>query len=421
MLRSRYAVIGTAGRVGYAELSQLRCQDGSCTYLVRERLEFWGPVLDRFVVLTFNARGEFDSGHWVGTSDYSSDFHYSFHYDGRAIRGDWQGSVLGKCWHSVPTRPENPVIGFWGPLESLVVARFDPSGPDRQTLEAIDVEDTHHRTMTIAVERIGIEEINVPAGKFSATKYRSERFGATYHWIDEDGTVIRWASEDGAYRWDLESYPSSKPPITQMQKVATGTYKISSPESGPRGVLPWSLEVDAHGQVYIKAEEHLDRRISRFTGIVGLDGEWKCCSQDCKWTVPEGNGPPENQYFETFFFREHVYMLRFRRGAYPLLQSQPFGTPCYHLVNYPITAGTWLRKLTLNPNQEQALPGFIHLANRYRGACMEAPMAAASYSREAIERVPRRPSPSHHFLLRYRGGWVNSTFECWTDDYLTVC
>ena len=35
---------------------------GSVSYLARERMEFWGPLLDRFVVLTFDARGRFDSG-----------------------------------------------------------------------------------------------------------------------------------------------------------------------------------------------------------------------------------------------------------------------------------------------------------------------------------------------------------------------
>lgn len=419
MLRSRYTVIGTAGPVGHTELNELRYEDGSRSYMVREHLEFWGPVLDRFVVLTFNRQGEIDSGHWVGTSDYSSDFRYSFYYDGRAIRGDWQGSVLGRCWNDVPTRPENPAMGFWGPLESLVVARFNPLGPARQIFEAVDVEDTHHRSMTVTVERLGIEEIEVPAGRFFATKYRSERFGTTHHWIDESGTVIRWASEDDVYSWELESYPSANPLVHQAQKVASGTYKVSSPESGPRGVVTWLLEVDGEGQAYITAEERLDRRISRFAGAVGPDGDWRSCSQECEWTTREGNGPPETQYFETFFHREHVYMLRFRRGAYPLLQCQPAGRSlCYHLVNFPIAAGTWLRKLTSTPGEEQVLPGFVHLANRYRGACLEAPKATAICSHESSDGGHRGILPSHHFLIRYPGGWVNSTFECWTDACL---
>ena len=111
---SHYDLFGDAGRLGYTELTEFRRADGSRSYLARERMEFWGPVLERFVVLTFDADGNFDSGHWVGTSEYSPHFSYTFRFDGRAIRGDWVDSVRGSGWSEVPTRAENPVIGFWG-------------------------------------------------------------------------------------------------------------------------------------------------------------------------------------------------------------------------------------------------------------------------------------------------------------------
>ena len=163
---SHYDLFGDAGRLGYTELTEFRRADGSRSYLARERMEFWGPVLERFVVLTFDADGNFDSGHWVGTSEYSPHFSYTFRFDGRAIRGDWVDSVRGSGWSEVPTRAENPVIGFWGPLDSLVLGRFEADGPDRQSFEVVDVEDSHHRLLNVTVERMGSAELEVPAGKF---------------------------------------------------------------------------------------------------------------------------------------------------------------------------------------------------------------------------------------------------------------
>lgn len=423
MLRSRYAVIGSSGRVGYAELSDLRAADGSRTCLVRERLEFWGPVLDRFVVLTFNPAGEFDTGHWVGTSEYSGDFRYSFFYDGRAIRGDWQGSALGRCWNHVPAGREDPLLGFWGPLESLVLERFDPFGSPRQVFRAIDVEDTHHRAMPIVVEKIGREQIDVPAGRFWATRYRTERFGETHHWVDDKGVVLRWVSEGGEYRWDLELYPAENLPLPSLETVANGTYKVFSSGAGPTGELSWQIGVDAEGKTYVTAEERLDRRVSRFRCVLGAEGEWKSSSHECDWIVPEGAGLHETHYFETFFHREQVYLLRVRPNAYPLLQSQPISRPpSYHLVNVPIASLAWLRRIPAGPAGEQPLTDFIHLANRYRGACMESPRGATvSYSRDSVDFQKAGGGTvrlDHHFWLSYPGGWLNSTFECWTDDHL---
>ena len=70
-LHSHYDLFGESGSLGYTELTEFRRSDGSRSYLARERMEFWGPVLERFVVLTFDSDGNFDSGHWVGTSEYS--------------------------------------------------------------------------------------------------------------------------------------------------------------------------------------------------------------------------------------------------------------------------------------------------------------------------------------------------------------
>lgn len=423
MLRSRYAVIGSSGRVGYTELSDLRAADGSRTCFVRERLEFWGPVLERFVVLTFNPEGEFDTGHWVGTSEYSGDFRYSFFYDGRAIRGDWQGSALGRCWNHVPAGREDPLLGFWGPLESLVLQRLDPFGSPQQVFRAIDVEDTHHRAMPIVVERLGREQIEVPAGRFWTTKYRSERFGETHHWVDEKGVVVRWVSEGDEYRWDLESYPAQDFPLPSLVAVANGTYKVLSSGAGPTGELSWQIGVDTEGKSYVIAEERLDRRVSRFRCILGPEGDWKSSSQECDWIIPEGRGLHETHYFETFFHREQVYLLRTRPNAYPLLQSQPIsGPPCYHLVNLPIAWMAWLQRISVESGGEQPLSDFIHVANRYRGACMESPKGATvTYARGSVgfkETDPSTADARHHFLLRYPGGWLNSTLECWTDDRL---
>ena len=415
--RSRYLVIGKGGPAGQSELTEFRRTDGSRTYLVRERLEFWGPVLERFVVLTIDANDCFDSGHWVGTSDYSGDFRYSFRFDGRSIRGDWEGAVVGTSWNEVPSRPGNPLLGFWGPLESLLLLlRFDPQGPARQTFDAVDVEDTHHRQMTVSVERLGVEQIQVPAGRFSALHYRSERFGTCHHWIDEKGTVIRWASEGNAYRWDLDRYPSSEPLPRATQLVASGTYEVHSPAGGPRGVVPWSLEVDSKGGIRLLGEEHLDRRRGWFEGFLDPTGKWNGTSESSHWTIAEGEGLPEVHHFETFFFRRSIYVLRFRERAYPLLQSQPVGqAPFFHMVNYPIVASTWLRRLSLEPNREQRLLDFSHLGARYRGAVLELQAATAKYLGGLHVKGPNGTVPAHHFILSYPGGWVDSTFEYWTD------
>ena len=193
--RSRYRLVGVKGPLGFTDFTEFRRADGSRSYLARERMEFWGPVLERFVVLTFDPDGNFDSGHWVGTSSYSPAFVYTMRNIGGALRGDWDDTVRGRGWSEVPTRPGTPLMGFWGPLESRLLARFDPSGPSRQQFDAVDVEDSHHRVLSVWAERLADEDVEVPAGRFHAHHYRTERFGPTDHWVDSQGNLVRWASE----------------------------------------------------------------------------------------------------------------------------------------------------------------------------------------------------------------------------------
>ncbi len=241
ILRSRYVLFGEAGPLGYTELTEFRRHDGSVSYLARERMEFWGPVLDRFVVLTFDARGGFDSGHWVATSAYSPHFSYTFRHDGRVIRGDWQGDVVGSGRTEVPASPERPLLGFWGPLESLLLSAFDPEGPREQRVEAVDVEDTHHRFLTVTIEKLEKEVIRVPAGEAEANRFRTERFGATHHWVDDDGTLLRWSSENDTYRWELEHFPTKDLlPRHPGEPVANGEYEVTR-DGEIEGSVTWSI------------------------------------------------------------------------------------------------------------------------------------------------------------------------------------
>jgi hypothetical protein len=381
-------------------------------------MEFWGPVLDRFVVLTFDPEGHFASGHWVGTSEYSPHFTYTFRSDGKVIRGDWQGSVRGSGWSEVPTRPENPILGFWGPLESLLLSRFDSDGPVRQTFDAVDVEDSHHRLMTVTVEHLGEEDIEVPAGRFRANHYVSDRFGSTHHWVDQLGVILRWSSENDTYRWDLESYPSMDPLTLQIKTVASGTYVVMRADGTRKGTVPWSIQKDDQGKMWLNAEERLDERQSRLEGR--LDGEWRweTATETIDWIQGEGQGPREIQHRELFFYREWIHLLRFRDRAYPLLQSRSVqsATP-FHWVNYPASAVFWLRHVRRDTREEQALSGLAHVANRYRGGGLEVQKAWVRYGGEVEIESPALTVSGHRFLLRYPGGWVDSTFEFLTDSH----
>jgi len=407
ILRSRYRLTGDQGPLGYTELTEFRRADGSRSFLARERMEFWGPVLDRFVALTFDPQGHFDSGHWVGTSVYSPHFAYTFRFDGRVIRGDWQDNVRGGGWSEVPHRPENPLLGFWGPLESILLARFDPDGPDRQTFDAADVEDSHHRMLTVTVDRLRREEIEVPAGQFRTTAYRSERFGPTHHWVDERGTAIRWSSEGNTYRWELERYPAPDPLPRETRPVATGAYEVTAGAGGPSGTVEWSLERTPKGGLRLLAAERLNVRASRFEGILDPEGNWKGSVETARWIKGEGDGPPEIHHLETFFYRERVHLLRFRDRAYPLLQSAPVkGPPLFHPINYPAAALFWLKRIPRETGVEHRVAELAHIGNRYRGGGLELQPATVRYLGD------------QHYLLRYPGGWLDSTFEIWTDRRL---
>jgi hypothetical protein len=418
ILRSRYRLVGASGSLGYTELTELRRSDGSRSHLARERMEFWGPALDRFVVLTYDPEGRFDSGHWVGTSEYSPHFTYTFRCDGRTLRGDWKGSVRGSGWSEVPTRPENPLLGFWGPLESLLLSRFDPKGPDRQTFDAVDVEDSHHRLMTVTVEHRGEQDIEVPAGKFHAHHYVSERFGSTHHWVDEQGVVLRWSSENDTYRWDLERYPSMDPLPRKTRAVASGLYDVSKGDGTRKGTAPWSIHEDDEGKMWLQSEERLDDRQSHFEGRLDDDGKWEAATETVDWLRGEGQGPREIQHRELFFHREWIHLLRFRDRAYPLLQSRAVQSAApFHLVNYPASAVFWLRRVRRDTREEQSLAELAHIANRYRGGGLEVQEAWVRYGGAVEVEGPTGTVSGHRFMLRYPGGWVDSTFEFWTDTH----
>lgn len=413
--RSSYRLAGASGPLGSTELTEFRRADGSRSYLARERMEFWGPVLDRFVVLTFDARNHFDSGHWVGTSAYSPAFTYAMRYVGGAIRGDWDDTVRGRGWSEVPSRPENPVMGFWGPLEARLLARFDPAGPPRQEFDAVDVEDSHHRLLKVSVQRLAEETIDVPAGRFRATHYRSERFGPTDHWVDANGTLIRWVSEDGAYRWDLDRYPSSDPPERRGDDIAAGTYDVTSASGRLSGSVPWTLTRASDGDIHLVARESLNQRTSRFDGVLDKDWHWKGSTETVRWQQGEGAAPPEVHHLETFFYREQAHLLRFRDRAYPLLQTRAARAPvAFYDLDYPVSAMIWLRQVPRLTGAEQRLPPLAHIGNRYRGGGLEIQDAAITYlGATPVDGAPEESG--HHFVLRYPGGWDDTTSEFWTD------
>ncbi len=388
------------------------------SYLARERMDFWGPVLDRFVVLTFGARGRFDSGHWVATSEYSPRFSYTFRHDGRVIRGDWQGSVVGSGRTEVPASPESPLLGFWGPLESLLLSAFDPEGPPRQRVEAVDVEDTHHRLLTVTIEKLEKETIRVPAGEAEANHFRTERFGATHHWVDDEGTLLRWSSENDTYRWELQHFPTKDLlPRAAAEPVANGEYEVTR-DGEIEGSVAWSIRKEKNESFRLRASERVAERESELEGHLDASFHWKGATETVHWNVGEGLAPAETHHLETFFYRERVHLLRFRDRAYPMLQSRAARAPVpFHLVNYPVSAFFWLREVERIVGKEQTLPELAHIGNRYRGSALEVQEAYVTYLGEVEVQAPDGSVKGHHFRLRYPGGWEDSTFEYWTDGY----
>ena len=160
--------------------------------------------------------------------------------------------------------------------------------------------------------------------------------------------------------------------------LARGVYRVSSSANGPHGDLPWSLSADSNGRIHVFAEEHLDRRTSRFQAVLDADGHWEHVSESCHWNIAEGAGTEETHYFETFFFRNNVYLFRLRPGAFPFLQKQSADASAeFHSVNYPVVSAIWLQHLSLDPGQVHRFTRLVHIANRYRGACLEVQPATA--------------------------------------------
>jgi hypothetical protein len=303
-------------------------------------------------------------------------------------------------------------------LESLLLKRFDPDGPDRQTFDAVDVEDSHHRLLEVSVERLGTEQIEVPAGVFDAEHYQSERFGTTSHWLDENRVTLCWASESDTYRWELERYPAPEPLPRQTETVATGTYDVFGGSGNKRGVVSWAIERDDLENFRLQADEQLEVRTSCFEGQIDDQGKWQGSTETVHWTSGEGHGPPEIHHLEMFFYRERAHLLRFRDRAYPLLQSRVVAsTPIFHLVNYPISAVFWLRNIERDTDREQVIEELAHIANRYRGGGLEVQKARVSYLGKYQIEDPVVAGSGHHFMLRYPGGWEDSTFEFWTDEH----
>lgn len=416
---SEYAVFQGDARVGSCEVREFRRADGSRSYLVREHQTFFGPVLDRFMLVTLDPNGHFDSGHWVATSEFSADFSYRFHFDGSAIRGEWVDTNRGQGWADVPSPRGAPVVGFWGFPESLLLSGFKAGGPDRQTFEAVNVEDNLHRQVSVVAERLGKSEIEVPAGKFNATRYRVDRFGDTHQWLDEAGTLIRWSSEGGDLRWDLQRYPSKAAPPRSATPVARGVYEVSARGGEPLGTLEWSLEKTAAGELELIAAEHLDERTSRFRGSLTSDLKWKGSSESVDWVKGQDKGPPGLQHFETFFYREKFHLLRFQDRAYPYLQSRAVENDVpFHLINHPVSATFWLPNVRREADQEHSIGELAIFEHNYWGPGVEVQKARAVYlGRQEVE-SPAGPIAGHGFKLKYPGGWHASELTYWTDSHL---
>ena len=418
ILRSRYRLVGSDGPLGYTELTEFRRADGSRSYLARERMEFWGPVLDRFILLTFDSDGHFDSGHWVATAEYQPAFSYSFRHDGSSIRGEWEGTVVGHGTADVPASPDAPLIGFWGPLESLVLRAFDEDGERRQIIESIDVEDTHHRQLAITVEHIGKEHIQVPAGEFEADLFHTQRFGMTRHWLDAEGVPLVWESENGTYRWELERYPTEEALARTTTPVASGAYEVSSMGEG-LGEIRWSIgrEAGRDGDLILTASSTVPARTA-LEGRLSDALEWKSSTETSVFGQGEGGGLFEIHHLDTFFLRDRMYLVRSRDRAHPLLQTTDVAAPAaFHVVDYPVTAAFWLANVDRAVMGEQELR-LTHITNRYRGSVLKAQTAHASYL--GIEELegPLGSGPAHRYSVRYPGGWDDSTFDYWTDEWL---
>lgn len=416
---SRYGIYQGDKRVGWTEVTEFRRTDGSRSYLVAEHQEIFGPVLDRFMIVTLDPEGRFDSGHWVATSQFSRDFDYAFHFDGRAIRGEWEDTNRGHGRADVPTTAGTAVVGFWGYPESLILARFAANGPNRQTFEAVNVEDNLHRQMTIVADRLGPATIEVPAGRFQTTSYRVDRFDDTHHWIDAKGVLVRWSAEEGRQRWDLEQYPSPERTTPSLAAVASGTYEVSDSKGKVLGTIDWSLGKNAVGELVLLGQEQMPRRRSQFQGRLDGDRGWLGSSEIVQWPNGLNAGPPAAQYVESFFYRDKFHLTRFIDRAYPYRQSRKLdGKLPFHLVNYPVAAAFWLDRVKREVAVQQTLPQLAVLENNYWGTGAEVQQAKVTYLGRADAPAPSGTVPGHNYQLSYAGGWHDFEFTYWTDERL---
>lgn len=419
ILYSQYGIYESGKRVGWTEVTEFRRPDGSRSLLTREHQEIFGPVLDRFIIITQEANGDFDSGHWVATSRYSPDFSYAFHFDGSAIRGVWEDSRRGHGRADVPSERGAPVVGFWGVLEALVLSEFDPEGPAVQRLEAIAVEDNVHRPMTVIAERLPDTKIEVPAGKFHTRAYRVRRFADTHHWLDENGVLIRWSSEEDTYQFVLERYPSSEKPIARGAAVATGAYAVKGRQAEPLGSIDWALEKTSERGLLLRAEGQVEGWRSRLVGTLGADRAWIGSTETVLWPQGQNSGPAMLQHVETFFYRRKFYLARFIDGAYPYLQSRVVEQPAaFQLVNYPVAATFWLNRVEREEGRKQSLSELIVLENNYWGTGADVLPAEVAYLGLEAAASPQGTVQAHKFQVDYPGGWHDFRLTYWTDERL---
>ncbi|MCP3988733.1 MAG: hypothetical protein GY724_06655 [Actinomycetia bacterium] len=402
----RYQVLADGQPPGWSELTEFRRSDGSVTYLMVEFLGFFANGLDRFVTASFTGDGDFDGGHWIATSQDGGDFDYVYSHDGRTLAGRARDRERGTVTTRVPSSPKRVPIGFFGPLESLVVGRFDRSGPSEQTIAAIGVEDGHHEALDVKVECLGRETITVAAGTFETTRYRSERYGNTMHWLDDDAVVVRWESEGGAQRWDLEQAPG---PFTVLRDTenpaASGRYDITKDDGEQVGSVDWRFRRQDDGTLLLESEGGDDHHVSTFVGELTVDGRLR---RALEWVRPP-EGDLGGALFATFFHRENAYLMRMTDGALPYLQQITIDRPyAYQPLYMPAAATLWLRNEARQPGEERT----VALSTFERSP------TGSLFQRDAqlVYRPLGGEQEQHQFVLGYPAGWFKGMLEFKTDD-----
>lgn len=417
ILHSSYGVHDESSKVGSSEVTQFLRADGSRSYLVREHMENYGPILDRFLIISYDENGDFDSGHWVATADYVPHFGYSYHFDGKAIRGRWEDSNRGQGWADVPAKRGTPVVTFWGFPESLILSEFNPDGSDRQWFDAAGIEDNIHTPLRVLVERKAPEKLQFATGEHLATPYRVTRFGDTHHWLNQDGTLLRWVSEGGHARWELERGPEPSPPERSVSPVAKGVYLISSPDGVSIGKLDWRIGKSDAGGLLLEADEETARRSSAFRGTIDGNGRWKGSSETVNW-VTDNTGKPgaETQHFETFFYRERLHLARFRDASLPYLQSiKADRSVSFHHGDNPATAAFWLGKVVKEVGKEQRIDAAV-FENNYWGAGAEVHKVRVTYLGKTNVPGSGGRAKAHQYMLSYPGGWHDHEVRIWAGE-----